>query len=321
MNLRVCVLKKMVLFWEGGEGEDERGPGGGDEKNVARHNTLSVENDARLSVAATLPVVIFSVVWALVFGVTHFPNFLWKTKTVTRIFHDVCQQKPLTFHYDFSVFCCSKLFPALFQKWDSCIFFDMGATVKSNHLISGSLQSFPKNSWNCTASTSNAHDPRTRERVALDPLSNFWCVRSSGTFGGPVVQVRTLRVCRSCQAETGDARWNSHGLSMPNCSLIFCFFRNVIIHFDLFCFMFFFSVFAFPSFFNFFSFVVFFRIFAEARTDGQMLTVGSRLLKTFSRHEIDLNEFVGGTNWSRFSLWWWRADACETRSLGQNCIA
>ena len=62
LNLRVCVLKKMVLFWEGGEGEDERGPGGGDEKNVARHNTLSVENDARLSVAATLPVVIFSVV-------------------------------------------------------------------------------------------------------------------------------------------------------------------------------------------------------------------------------------------------------------------
>ena len=62
MNLRACFFEKMVLFWEGGEGGDERGPRGGDEKNVARHNTLSVENDARLSVAATLPVVIFSVV-------------------------------------------------------------------------------------------------------------------------------------------------------------------------------------------------------------------------------------------------------------------
>ena len=46
----------------GKEGEDERGPRGGDKKNVARHHTLSVENDARLSVAASLPVVIFSVV-------------------------------------------------------------------------------------------------------------------------------------------------------------------------------------------------------------------------------------------------------------------
>ena len=52
----------MVLFWGGGEGEDERRPRGGDEKNVDRHNTLNVENDARLSVAATLPVGIFSVV-------------------------------------------------------------------------------------------------------------------------------------------------------------------------------------------------------------------------------------------------------------------
>ena len=47
---------------ETGSGEDERGPRGGDEKNVARHNTLSVENDAALSVAASLPIVIFSVV-------------------------------------------------------------------------------------------------------------------------------------------------------------------------------------------------------------------------------------------------------------------
>ena len=62
MNLRVCFLQKMVMFWEGGEGEDERGPRKGDEKSVARDNTLSVENDARLSVAATLPAVIFIVV-------------------------------------------------------------------------------------------------------------------------------------------------------------------------------------------------------------------------------------------------------------------
>ena len=62
MNLRSVFFEKMVLFWEGGEGEDERGPRGGDEKNVARHNTLSVENDARLSVAASFPIMIFSVV-------------------------------------------------------------------------------------------------------------------------------------------------------------------------------------------------------------------------------------------------------------------
>ena len=62
MNLRVCFFEKMVLFWEAREGEDERGPRGGDEKNVARHNTLSVENDARPSVAASLPIVISSVV-------------------------------------------------------------------------------------------------------------------------------------------------------------------------------------------------------------------------------------------------------------------
>ena len=51
----------------------------------------------------------------------------------------------------------------------------------------------------------------------------------------------------------------------------------------------------------------FFRIFAEtrtlsARTHGQILTVGSKLVKTFSRHVIDWNEFVGGANWPRNTL-------------------
>ena len=41
--------------------------------------------------------------------------------------------------------------------------------------------------------------------------------------------------------------------------------------------------------------VLFFRIFAKARTHGQMLTVGSRLFKTYSRHVTDWNESVART--------------------------
>ena len=56
MNLRICLLQDGFCFGKEEKGEDERGPRGGDEKNVARQNTLSVENDARLSVAAYLPI-------------------------------------------------------------------------------------------------------------------------------------------------------------------------------------------------------------------------------------------------------------------------
>ena len=43
--------------------------------------------------------------------------------------------------------------------------------------------------------------------------------------------------------------------------------------------------------------VLLFRIRAEAHTHGQMLTVSSRLVKTFSRPVTDWNELVGGANW------------------------
>ena len=98
--------------------------------------------------------------------------------------------------------------------------------------------------------------------------------------------------------------WAQHAQLLSDFLLIF--FKMLFFIFDLFCFMFF----SFQISLNFSTsslLVLFCRVFAETRTHGQMLTVGSRLVKTFSRHVTDWNELVGGANWSRYTLRWWRA--------------
>ena len=97
--------------------------------------------------------------------------------------------------------------------------------------------------------------------------------------------------------------WVQH--AQLHSDLFLILFKILFFNFDLFCFMF--VNFSISLIFSTSLLVLFFRIVAEARTRGQMLTVSTRLMKTFSRPVRDWNELVGGANWPRNTLQWWRA--------------
>ena len=64
---------------------------------------------------------------------------------------------------------------------------------KSDHLVAGSLRSFPQDNWHLTALSDKTNVQRNREHVVLDLFSNFKWVRFSVTFGEPLKHVINLR--------------------------------------------------------------------------------------------------------------------------------